>query len=212
LLSASRHQSDIGELRHTLDENDIRWLDVAVNQPVRVQRLKRFRQGKADANRFISREVLLAPEVAFQGARFVIQDIDLAASQMIIGQFHAVIEVVGSPTDVKNVNEPGMCARDRLERGHAFEFPKKRALSFKGAAIDNFHRAKRASNRPRQPNLAVSAPADHAKQFMIGDNRDLSGNFVRNVRFYTSRNREAIRGPHALSEVELITHCSSPEI
>src|SRR6516225_1357211 len=99
---------------------------------------------------------------------------------MIVRQFHAVIEIMGSPPDMQNVHESGVCAGDRLERGHAFEFPQKCALAFKRPAIDNFDRAERAGHRPRQPNLTVSAAADHAQQLVIGNNRYLSGNLIGN--------------------------------
>ena len=102
-------------------------------------------------------------EVTFQGARFVIDDVDLAASQMIVGQLHAVIKIIGSPADVKNVNEPDVCAGYRFERGHTFELPQKSTLCFKRGAVHNFTRAKCAGHRPRQPNLPVSTAADHAQ-------------------------------------------------
>ena len=104
----------------------------------------------------------MSRQIGLQRTRLVSLDIDSAPSQMIIGQLHAVIEILGSPADVQNVDEPGMCARDWLERGHAFEFPKKCTLSFKCAAVNDFDPAKRAGHRPRQPNFTVSAAADHA--------------------------------------------------
>ena len=65
-------------------------------------------------------------------------DVDVAASQMIIGQFHDVIEVVARATDMQNVDEACMCTRDRFEAGHAFEFTSKGALGFERAAVNNF--------------------------------------------------------------------------
>ena len=104
---------------------------------------------------------------------------------MIVGQLHAVIEIIGSPADVQNVDESGMRARDRFKCGHAFEFPEKRALGFKCAAVNHFDRAKRAGHRPRQPNLTVSAAANHAHQLVIGNNRYLSGNLIGNGSNFT---------------------------
>ena len=133
-------------------------------------------------------------EVAFQGTRFVFDDVDLTASQMIVGQLHAVIKIIGSPADVKNVNEPSVRARDGFECRHAFELPQKRTLRFKRATVHNFNRAKCAGHRPRQPNLTVSAAPDHAQQFVIGNNWYLSRNLFGNGRFYTSSRNEAILG------------------
>src|SRR4029453_11346735 len=85
-----------------------------------------------------------------------------------------------------------MHARDRLKSRHPFEFPEKRAFAFEGAAIDDFHRAKCTGHSPRQPNLTVSAPPDHAQQFVIGNDWYLSRNLIGNGRFYTSSGGEAI--------------------
>jgi len=79
-------------------------------------------------------------QFAFQRARFVMDDVDVAASQMIIGQFHDVIEVVARATDMQNVDEACVCTRDRFEAGHAFEFTSKGALGFERAAVNNFDR------------------------------------------------------------------------
>ncbi len=68
------------------------------------------------------------------------------------------------------------------------------AFAFKCAAVYNLDRAKRAGHRPREPNLTVSAAANHTQHFVIGNNRCLSENSVGNPRFYTSRGREAITG------------------
>src|SRR4029453_1847250 len=87
-----------------------------------------------------------------------------------------------------------MHARDRLKSRHPFEFPEKRAFAFEGAAVDDFHRAKRTGHSPRQPNLAVSAAPDHAQHFVIGNDWYLSRNLIGNERFYTTSGGEAILG------------------
>src|SRR5204863_7038837 len=99
---------------------------------------------------------------------------------MIVRQFHAVIKIFVGPADVQNVDKPGVSARDRFERGHSFELAQKRAFAFKSAAINNFYRAQRAGDCSRQPNLAISAAPDHAQQFVIGNDWDLSGNLFGN--------------------------------
>src|ERR1700693_5726544 len=104
---------------------------------------------------------------------------------MVVRQLHAVIEILVGPTDVQDVDETGVFARDRLKRGHAFELPQKGALALKRAAINNFHRAQRARHRPGQPNLAIGAAPDHAQEFVVGNDWDLSGNLVGNGRDFT---------------------------
>src|SRR4029077_2141635 len=78
-----------------------------------------------------------------------------------------------------------MPARDRLEGGHSFELTQERPLALKRAAINNFHRAECTGDRPGQPNLAISAAPDHAQEFVIGNNWDLSGNLFGNGRDFT---------------------------
>src|SRR5437660_1451326 len=83
-------------------------------------------------------------------------------SLFIVRQLHAVIEIFVRAADVQDIDEPGMPARDRLEGGHSFELTQERPLALKRAPINNFHRAECAGDRPRQPNLAISAAPDHA--------------------------------------------------
>jgi hypothetical protein len=104
---------------------------------------------------------------------------------MIVRQLHAVVEMLAGPTDVKNVDETGVLAGDGLERGHAFELAKERTLAFKRAPINNLDRAQTAGHRPRHPNFAISATTDHTQEFVIGNNRNLSGNLVRNDADFT---------------------------
>ena len=54
-------------------------------------------------------------EIGPQCARFVAANIDLAPVQMIVRQLHAVIEIIGGSSDVQDVDEAGMRARDGLE-------------------------------------------------------------------------------------------------
>src|ERR1700730_2595360 len=104
---------------------------------------------------------------------------------MIVRQLHAVIEIFVRAADVQDVDEPGMPARDRFEGGHSFEFPQERPLALKRAAINNFYSAQRTADRSRQPDFAISAPPDHAKEFVVRNEWDLSGNLVGNGRDFT---------------------------
>jgi hypothetical protein len=129
--------------------------------------------------------MFLSLQFAFQRARFVIDDVYVAASQMIIGQLHDVIKVFARPTYMQNVDETGVRTRDRLKAGHAFEFTSKRALIFKRAAINNFDRPQRTGESARQPNFSVSAATDHAQHFMVGNNWNFGRNFLGNERDFT---------------------------
>jgi len=51
-------------------------------------------------------------EIGLQRARFVAVNIDLAPAQMIVRQLHAVIEIIGGSSDVQDVDEAGMRARE----------------------------------------------------------------------------------------------------
>jgi hypothetical protein len=54
-------------------------------------------------------------EIGLQCARFVASNIDPAPVQMIVRQFHAVVEILGGPSDVQDVDKARMPSRDRLE-------------------------------------------------------------------------------------------------
>ena len=156
-----------------------------MGQAARVQRFERIGQRNPEPNRFLGGEMLLATEIALQRARLVMSSVDLAAGQMVVRQFHTIIEVIARPADVQNVDKPGVLARDRLERGHSFELAAERALTLECAAVNNFYRTQCASDRARQPNLAVRAAPDHAQHFVVGNDWNLCRNFLRNDRDFT---------------------------
>src|ERR1700730_19032155 len=96
-------------------------------------------------------------------------DVDLAAGHVIVGQLHDVIEIIVRTPDMQDVDETGVRARYRFESGHALKLALKRALTFERRTIDHFHRAQSAGQSTRQPNLAISAAADHAQHFVLGN-------------------------------------------
>ena len=101
----------------------------------------------------------------------------------------------------QDVDKPCMRARNGLESRHSFEFPEKRAFAFECAAVNDLYRTKRADHSARQPNLTVSAAPNHAEQFVIGNDWNLSRNLIGNGRFYTSGTREAILGSALISDL-----------
>ena len=124
-------------------------------------------------------------QIAVQGSGLVIENVNVATSQVIVGQLHDVIKIFARPADVQNVYEPGMRPRDRFKGGHALKLSLKRALTFERAAINNFHRPQRTGQTARQPDFSISAATDHAQNFVVGNNWNSGGNFVGNERDFT---------------------------
>jgi hypothetical protein len=55
--------------------------------------------------------------------------------------------------------------------------------------MNNFNRAHCAGQAARQPNFAISAPSDHTQHFVIGDERYLRGDVVRDGADFTQAPR-----------------------
>src|SRR5712671_6002988 len=68
---------------------------------------------------------------------------------------------------MKNMDQAGMLARNGREFSDTVEFAFERASIFEIALVQNFHCVKVADDVSRQPDFAVSAFADAAKQFVI---------------------------------------------
>src|SRR5947209_14885965 len=109
---------------------------------------------------------------------------------MIVCQLHTIIEMLRGPADVKDIDEPTMLARNRLECRHSFKLPEKGAFAFKCAPVNNFDRPQTAGHGPSHPDFSISTPADHAQKFVIRDDRDLSGDLVRNGADFTQYERK----------------------
>ena len=118
----------------------------------------------------------MARQITFQGARFVLNAVDAATGQVIVGQLHDVVQVVARSTDVQNVDEPIVGARDRFECRHALELALKCALAFEGDARHHFYRAPCAGKAARQPDFTIRAATNDAEDLMIRDEWDLWGN------------------------------------
>jgi hypothetical protein len=73
--------------------------------------------------------------------------------------------------DMEDVDEAGVAARDRLEAGHPLELALERGLVFKGALINDLHRAQGTGEGTRHPDLAIRAATDHAHELVIGHAR-----------------------------------------
>src|ERR1041384_6236829 len=95
---------------------------------------------------------------------------------LIVPQFHDVVEVACRivATDVENIHEALVGARDRLEFKQPGEFPVERPGMLEGFAVNDLHGAKRLRHTSGQPHLAVTAAADAPQQFVIRDARQES--------------------------------------
>ena len=113
---------------------------------------------------------MIAPQSLWRVPRSV----DISTADAIVGQFHHVIKKTSCvvTTDMENVDEAIMGARNRLERRHAGEFTIEGTFALEGASMNHFHRAQCAGQTARHPNLAISAAPDNAQHFMIGDRRN----------------------------------------
>ncbi len=117
------------------------------------------------------RQPALLRQFAPQRPRRVAPFVNLLAASLIIGQFHDVIEPVRTATHVEDVELAGMTARDGLEALDARQFPLEGAVILEIPPVDELHRAPRAHDIARQPNLAVTAPANRPDQRVIGNGK-----------------------------------------
>jgi hypothetical protein len=74
---------------------------------------------------------------------------------------------------MQDVDKTVVRARNWFETRHALKFALESALTFERCAVNELHRAPRSGKAASQPDFAVSAPADHAQNFMIRNKRDL---------------------------------------
>lgn len=106
-------------------------------------------------------------QLASQRPRRVAPFVNLRAASLVIGQFQHVVEPVRIATEVQNVDLAGMTARDGLEPLNARQFPLEGAVILEIPLVDELHRAPRAHDIVRQPDLAVTAPADVPNERVI---------------------------------------------
>ena len=121
-------QSDVRQLGDAIHENCVGRLYVAVNQPVSMQMFQRRRQREADANAFLELDPSTKENVALQCARMIILRDNLAARDLIVGQFHDVIEAIVTAPDVQNVHLTFMRPGNRFKAAYAIELALERAV------------------------------------------------------------------------------------
>ena len=82
-------------LGNTMHEDQVRRLDVAVDESMRVQMRQRAREGKADSEALVGREPLLAGAQFFERLGHVTFGKNFIASLNIVGELHHIIEKTG---------------------------------------------------------------------------------------------------------------------
>src|SRR5207247_7956036 len=97
------------------------------------------------------------------------------AGDLVIAQFHHTINAARLlvSSHVQNVDETGMRAGDGGESFDAIELAFEWALIHETFSINNFDGVESSNNVTREPDFAVGAFANRAKQFVVGNERYL---------------------------------------
>ena len=112
-----------------------------------------------------------------------------------IRQFHHVVEMAGGivAADMEDVELAGVGPGDRLEAADAFKLAFIRAVVIEGGAMNDLHGAPGAHDIPGQPDFAVAAATDAAKEFVVGNDRWCGGGFGNRFRCRGQRAAEVVQ-------------------
>ena len=170
------HQADVRQLGPSVDEDDVRRLDVPVRQVLAVQvqqgvgKLAAYLQAVIQGQRLVAGKLLVRLERA--GNILVRRDVDPGAG--VVAQLHDVIVKRGIlvvPPHVQDVDQPRMVAGDGFILQDAFKLTVERALILKILTPDDFHGAPRPGQGPGQPDLPVCAAAYLAHDLVVRNGR-----------------------------------------
>ena len=159
-----------------MDEDDVRRLHIAVDEPVLVQVLERLAERDADFQTVRRGEASAARvHLAAQGPRHVGGRVDVLGGALVVAQLHDVVEIaVGVvAADVEDIDLRIVHARDGLELADALELALVRARAVEARAPDDLHRAPCAHHVARKPDFPIGPLSDPAQQRVIGDLRGL---------------------------------------
>src|SRR3954462_4961729 len=117
--------------------------------------------------------MFLTGQITFERAGLVTDAVDIAPGDVVVGQLHYIIQVITGSADMQDIDESIMGARDRLQCRHPREFAFERSFAFKRDAVNHLYRPPSTGWASRQPDLAISAASDHAKNFVIRNRWDL---------------------------------------
>ena len=155
-------QSNVGKLGHAVNKNNVRGLDVAVNQPVFMERIQSGAQRQTELHAFAQRQSSARRDRLGHGLGNVETRIDILARRQVVPQLHDVIEIAPFHilAYVQNVHETFVGTRDGFKLFDPGQFPVEGALVPKVFAIHHLDRAIRSHQIAGQPHFPVTATAD----------------------------------------------------
>src|SRR5687767_6796161 len=151
-------ETDVRELRDAVHEDDVRRLDVAVNQTVSMQMFESLAKSEAHLDALLNGKTLYARKGFSERARNIFFWIDSLARLEVVSSLHDVIEamLLLIAANLQNIDKATVSPRDGLEFFDAGKFAVERRITIEGAAADYFHGAIRAHDVAGQPNFAVA--------------------------------------------------------
>ena len=155
-------QSNVGELWHAVDKDNVRGFDVAMNQPMGVQRIQSGAQRQTELHAFIQRKSSAQGDLLGHGLRNVETRVDILVRGQVVPQLHDVIEIAPFHilAYVQNVHETFVGTRNGFKLLDPGEFPFEGPLVPKAFAMDHFDRAIHPHQIAGQPHFPVTATAD----------------------------------------------------
>ena len=165
-----RHQPQIGQFRTPLHENDVRRLDVPMDQPVFVQIFQGHGQRQADFTAFAGGNAP-APHLnlALERAGDVCVRLDVPSAGHIVRHFHNIIEISRLIPAAHEQNlqlvrgQPG----NRLKFQNARIFPFVRPVILKRNPVNHLHRAIAARFCAGQIHLPITAAPNRRKNHLV---------------------------------------------
>jgi hypothetical protein len=168
-LTLFSHQPDVGQLGDAVHENDVRGLDVTMDQPVLVHVRQALRQHQRHFHARLESQPPLRRHFAPQGLWDVTRRIDLLTALHTIRHFHHVVEAQLSAANLRHVHQPLVRPRDGLELLDAVELALERPGVIERVSIHDLHSAVGAHDVACQPYLAVGTAPNAAQQLVAGD-------------------------------------------
>ena len=166
------HQADVRQLGPSVDEDDVRRLDVPVRQVLAVQvqqgvgQLAAYLQAVIQGQRLVAGKLL----VRLERARNIFVRCNMNSGAGVVAQFHDVIikrGILVMPPYMQDMDQPRMVAGDGFILENALKFPVERTLVFKILPPYDFDGAPRPGQGFCQPYFSVRAAPYLAHNFMV---------------------------------------------
>ena len=164
-------QPDIGQLGDAVYEDDIGRLDVAMDELLRVEVTQRFAQFDREMETFPCGQPTPGVELVRERPGGVAGGVDVPPAVNAICQLHHVVEESGGvvAAHVQDGNQAVMGSGDGRVLQDAPVFALERAAVGEGVFVDELHGVMDADFAASQPDFPVSALADGADQFVVGN-------------------------------------------